>query len=155
MKDSLFQAISFQPSRCSHCLSAGARLKSIEMADTLYLSLWYPNLRLAGLAEKLTAVLEHVCEARWRSEGLFGDAWPVSWSETPVFQRVYGHGERGADPGWRWRMHWNCCTRTMLTNSRLDGRFGTILEPAGLRLHCARSDARWVRAAAAGARVVA
>ena len=27
------------------------------MADTLYLSLWYPNLRLAGLAEKLTAVL--------------------------------------------------------------------------------------------------
>ena len=29
----------------------------IEMADTLYLSLWYPNLRLAGLTDKLTAVL--------------------------------------------------------------------------------------------------
>ncbi len=24
--------------------------------------------------------------------------WPVSWSETPVFQRVYGSRERGAEP---------------------------------------------------------
>jgi len=27
------------------------------MSDTLYLSLWYPNLRLAALADKLVAVL--------------------------------------------------------------------------------------------------
>jgi len=68
------------------------------MADTLYLSLWYPNLRLAGLTEKLTPVLgtfsKHGGEARVYS----ATVWPVSWSETPVFQRVYGYGERGAEP---------------------------------------------------------
>ena len=28
-----------------------------EMSDTLYLSLWYPNLRLAAIPDKLTTVL--------------------------------------------------------------------------------------------------
>jgi hypothetical protein len=79
------------------------------MADTLYLSLWYPNLQLASLADKLTAVLgafaAHGGEARVYS----ATAWPVSWSETPVFQQVYGRrintgdtgdakGELGAEP---------------------------------------------------------
>jgi len=68
------------------------------MADTLYLSLWYPNLRLAGLAEKLTAVLEafagHGGEARVYS----ATVWPVNWSESPVFQKIFGHGERGFEP---------------------------------------------------------
>jgi hypothetical protein len=76
----------------------GARLQSIEMADTLYLSLWYPNLRLAGLAEKLTAVLgafaKHGGEARVYS----ATVWPVNWSESPVFQKIFGHGERGLEP---------------------------------------------------------
>jgi hypothetical protein len=60
------------------------------MSDTLYLSLWYPNLRLAALADKLTAVLStfaaHGGEARVYS----ATVWPVGWSETPVFQQVYG-----------------------------------------------------------------
>ncbi len=60
------------------------------MSDTLYLSLWFPNLRLAGLADKLTAVLgafaAHGGEARVYS----ATVWPVSWSEPPVFQQVYG-----------------------------------------------------------------
>lgn len=68
------------------------------MSDSLYLSLWYPNLRLAALADKLTAVLgaftAHGGEARVYS----ATVWPVSWSEAPVFQRVYGPGERGAEP---------------------------------------------------------
>jgi hypothetical protein len=79
------------------------------MADTLYLSLWYPNLQLASLADKLTAVLgafaAHGGEARVYS----ATVWPVSWSETPVFQQVYGRrintgdggdakGELGAEP---------------------------------------------------------
>ena len=68
------------------------------MADTLYLSLWYPNLRLADVAAKLTAVLgafaKHGGEARVYS----ATVWPVSWSESPALQRVYGHGERGAEP---------------------------------------------------------
>jgi len=68
------------------------------MADTLYLSLWYPNLRLAAIADKLTAVLgafaKHGGEARVYS----ATVWPVSWSESPVFQKVYGYGERGLEP---------------------------------------------------------
>jgi hypothetical protein len=76
----------------------GARLKSIEMADTLYLSLWYPNLRLAGLAEKLTAVLNSFAKHGGESRVYSATVWPVSWSESPVFQRVYGHGERGIEP---------------------------------------------------------
>lgn len=76
--------------------AAASKIK--EMSDSLYLSLWYPNLRLAALADKLTAVLGtfavHGGEARVYS----ATVWPVSWSETPVFQRVYGAGERGAEP---------------------------------------------------------
>ena len=60
------------------------------MSDTLYLSLWYPNLRLEAIADKLTAVLgafaQHGGEARVYS----ATVWPVSWSETPIFQQVYG-----------------------------------------------------------------
>jgi hypothetical protein len=68
------------------------------MADTLYLSLWYPNLRLEALSDKLIQVLEafaaHGGEARVYSASV----WPVDWSEAPVFQRIYGQGERGAEP---------------------------------------------------------
>lgn len=79
------------------------------MSDTLYLSLWYPNLQLAALAGKLTSVLEafatHGGEARVYS----ATVWPVSWSEPPIFQQVYGRrsnrsngddatGELGAEP---------------------------------------------------------
>lgn len=69
------------------------------MADTLYLSLWYPNLQLASLADKLTAVLgafaAHGGEARVYS----ATVWPVSWSETPVFQQVYGRRLNTGDGG--------------------------------------------------------
>ncbi|MGD0801338.1 MAG: hypothetical protein ABR906_08490 [Terracidiphilus sp.] len=77
------------------------------MADTLYLSLWYPNLRLAELAGKLTAVLgafaAHGGEARVYS----ATVWPINWNEPPVFQQVYGRrigagseetGKLGAEP---------------------------------------------------------
>jgi len=76
----------------------GRRLKSIEMADTLYLSLWYPNLRLAALADKLTTVLGTFAKHGGESRVYSATVWPVSWSESPAFQRVYGHGERGVDP---------------------------------------------------------
>lgn len=71
------------------------------MSDTLYLSLWYPNLRLEALGEKLCAVLgafaAHGGEARVYS----ATVWPVNWSETPVFERVYGRmgGDSGANAG--------------------------------------------------------
>ncbi len=68
------------------------------MADTLYLSLWYPNLRLAALPDKLMAVLGAFAAHGGEPRVYAATAWPVSWSEAPVFQRVYGHGERGAEP---------------------------------------------------------
>jgi hypothetical protein len=68
------------------------------MSDTLYLSLWYPNLRLAALPEKLTAVLGAFAAHGGEPRVYASTAWPVSWAESPVFQRVWGWGERGADP---------------------------------------------------------
>jgi hypothetical protein len=72
------------------------------MADTLYLSLWYPNLRLETLPEKLTAVLEAFAAHGGEKLVYSATVWPVSWSETAVFQRVYGrtgaNGERGVPP---------------------------------------------------------
>jgi len=68
------------------------------MSDTLYLSLWYPNLLLAALADKLTAVLSAFAARGGEARVYAATVWPVSWSESPVFQRVYGRGERGAEP---------------------------------------------------------
>ncbi|HTW61778.1 MAG TPA: hypothetical protein VMD55_08200 [Terracidiphilus sp.] len=72
------------------------------MADTLYLSLWYPNLRLAALPDKLAAVLSAFAAHGGEARVYAATVWPVSWSEAPVFQRVYArmgeHGERGSEP---------------------------------------------------------
>ena len=72
------------------------------MSDTLYLSLWYPNLRLAALPDKLTAVLSEFAAHGGEARVYAATVWPVSWSESPVFQRVYGRSgsgsERGAEP---------------------------------------------------------
>lgn len=66
------------------------------MADALYLSLWYPNLRLASLGEKLTAVLGAFAGHGGDSRVYAATVCPVNWSESPVFQRVWGRAERGA-----------------------------------------------------------
>jgi hypothetical protein len=66
------------------------------MSDTLYLSLWYPNLRLEALPDKLTSVLGEFAAHGGEARVYAAMAWPVNWSEPPVFQRVYG--ERGAEP---------------------------------------------------------
>ena len=68
------------------------------MADSLYLSLWYPNLRVATLADKVAAVLSAFAAHGGESRVYAATVWPVSWSESPVFQRVWGHGERGVEP---------------------------------------------------------
>jgi len=60
------------------------------MADTLYLSLWYPNLRLEALPDKLTAVLGAFAAHGGESRVYAATVWPVSWSEPPVFQQVWG-----------------------------------------------------------------
>jgi hypothetical protein len=68
------------------------------MSDTLYLSLWYPNLRLATIPDKLTAVLSEFATHGGEPRVYAVTVWPISWTETPIFQRVYGWGERGAEP---------------------------------------------------------
>lgn len=60
------------------------------MADTLYLSLWYPNLRLAALPEKLLAVLGAFAAHGGEPRVYSATVWPVNWSEAPVFQRIWG-----------------------------------------------------------------
>jgi hypothetical protein len=70
------------------------------MSDTLYLSLWYPNLRLAALADKLTAVLGEFAAHGGEARVYAATVWPMNWSESPVFQRVYGREEQGAEPSF-------------------------------------------------------
>jgi hypothetical protein len=67
------------------------------MSDTLYLSLWYPNLLLESLPDKLTAVLGAFAAHGGEEKVYAATVWPVNWSEAPVFQRVYGR--MGAGPG--------------------------------------------------------
>jgi hypothetical protein len=62
------------------------------------LSLWYPNLRLTSLAEKLTAVLSTFAAHGGEKRVYSATVWPMSWSETACAQQVYGGGERGAEP---------------------------------------------------------
>ena len=62
------------------------------MADTLYLSLWYPNLRLEALPDKLTAALGAFA-AHGGEPGVYSaTVWPINWTETPIFQHVWGRG---------------------------------------------------------------
>jgi hypothetical protein len=60
------------------------------MADTLYLSLWYPNLRLTDLAGKLTAVLGEFAAHGGEALVYSATVWPINWNESPVFQQIYG-----------------------------------------------------------------
>lgn len=109
------------------------------MADTLYLSLWYPNLRLAGLAEKLTAVLNSFAKHGGESKVYSATVWPVSWSESPVFQQVYGHGERGIEP----QLAVEDALEMLHEDYAYEFQIGWLLweyEPASEGI-----DARWVR----------
>jgi len=71
--------------------------RMVVMADALYLSLWYPNLRLAALPDKLAAVLGSFAAHGGEAKVYAVTVWPVSWHEAPVFQRVYGKAGDGAE----------------------------------------------------------
>ncbi|MGB6692604.1 MAG: hypothetical protein WBE56_00370, partial [Terracidiphilus sp.] len=73
----------------------------------LYLSLWYPNLRLEALPDKLTAVLGTFAAHGGEAKVYAATVWPINWNEAPVFQRVWrrvagpaqgGEAERGIEP---------------------------------------------------------
>ena len=72
------------------------------MADTLYLSLWYPNLRVAALPDKVVAVLSAFAAHGGEAGVYAATVWPVGWSESPIFQQVWGRSgpkaAKGADP---------------------------------------------------------
>ena len=69
------------------------------MSDTLYLSLWYPNLRLEALPDKVAAVLGAFA-AHGGEHGVYAaTVWPVNWSEAPIFQRVWGRAVSGPEHG--------------------------------------------------------
>ena len=69
------------------------------MADTLYLSLWYPDLRLPALAEKLNSVLSSFAAHGGEPLVYSATVWPVNWSQPPVFQQIYGRRIGAAGDG--------------------------------------------------------
>jgi len=68
------------------------------MSDALYLSLWYPNLRLETLPDKLVAVLGEFAKHGGEPLVYSATVWPVNWSESPVFQQIYGRRSGGPKP---------------------------------------------------------
>lgn len=59
------------------------------MADQLYLSLWYPNFRLENLPGALEKVMEQFAAVGGSSRVAAATAYPISWNESPAWQRVY------------------------------------------------------------------
>ncbi len=71
------------------------------MADQLYLSLWYPNFRFATLPAALTAVLRQFGTVATAGKApadykrvFAASAFPLDWTESPVYQRIYVHDPR-------------------------------------------------------------
>ena len=64
------------------------------MADQLYLSLWFPNFRLAALPEKLTGVLQQFGKVSGNTRISVASAILLGWSESPVFQRIFVNDDR-------------------------------------------------------------
>jgi hypothetical protein len=59
------------------------------MADQLYLSLWYPNFRLMALPSALEKVMAQFGAVSGSVRVKAAAAYPISWNEAPVYQRVY------------------------------------------------------------------
>ena len=59
------------------------------MADQLYLSLWYPNFRFANLPAAVMGVLGQFARVSGLPRVAAAAAYPVSFTEPAVYQRVY------------------------------------------------------------------
>jgi hypothetical protein len=70
------------------------------MSDQLYLSLWYPNFRLDALPGAVEKVIEQFSAAGGSSRVAAATVYPISWNESPVWQRVYRNEpeEEASDP---------------------------------------------------------
>jgi hypothetical protein len=60
------------------------------MADQLYLSLWYANFRFAELPVALDRVMRQFAAVSGNDRVRAATVYPLSWNESPVYQRVYG-----------------------------------------------------------------
>jgi len=67
------------------------------MADQLYLSLWFPNFRLASLPEKLTGVLQQFARVSGNNRVAVASALPLGFNESPVFQRIFVNDDRSQE----------------------------------------------------------
>jgi hypothetical protein len=63
------------------------------MADRLYLSLWFPNFRLPGLAPAMISVLKQFGGSGHAPRVHAAAAYPISWNEPPFYQRIYEEDE--------------------------------------------------------------
>jgi hypothetical protein len=59
------------------------------MADQIYLSLWFSNFRLEALAPAVVSVLNQFPLVGGASVVSASAAYPISWNETPAFQRIF------------------------------------------------------------------
>src|SRR6201994_3223776 len=71
------------------------------MADQLFLSLWFPNFRLASLPAALIGVLRQFAtiarDGQTNSElarVAAATVYPIDWTESPLYQRIYVNDER-------------------------------------------------------------
>ena len=88
----------------------GGRRIYNRMADQLFLSLWYPNFRSGSLAPAILGVLRQFAAIGATAESSSSDGqtlpapliqaatvYPIDWSETPVYNRVYDLARPRAD----------------------------------------------------------
>jgi hypothetical protein len=66
------------------------------MADQLYLSLWYPNFRLTSLGPALLGVIRQFTIIGGSGLVKAAAAYPISWNESPTYQRIYDDDEAEA-----------------------------------------------------------
>ena len=67
------------------------------MADQLYLSLWFPNFRLEALPAALVSVLRQFALISGEKRVAAASAYPISFTEPPVYQRIYVNDDRAQD----------------------------------------------------------
>jgi hypothetical protein len=63
------------------------------MADRLYLSLWFPNFRLPALAPAIVSIIKQFGSPERAARVHAAGAYPISWNEAPVYQRIYEEDE--------------------------------------------------------------
>ena len=67
------------------------------MADQLYLSLWFPNFRFDTLPATLVSVMRQFALISKDTRVVAANAYPISFSEAPTYQRIYVNDDRAED----------------------------------------------------------